>query len=78
MCSISNSPWQRLLSQSLLLHTLSVAYTATISQNWLTLMSGQQQKRRIRTPLLSLQVQSRKLTQQQPSNEPRRNLWLVR
>lgn len=66
--------WQ----QSLRLHTLSVIYMAAIAQNWLTLLSGSTQSARLRTPLLRLQVQSRRLTPRPPSSEPRRNLWLVR
>lgn len=80
MCSgsTSGSPWPRLLSQQLLLHTLSVAYMATISQNWLTLMSGQQQSAKLRTPLIRLTNELRRLTPQPPANAPRRELWLVK
>ena len=80
MCSVSspNSSLSRLLSQSLRLHTLSVTLAATIAQNWLLLLSGQPQKRRIRTPLLRLTNELRRLTPQPPSNEPRHKLWLVR
>lgn len=74
----SNSSLPGLWLQSLRLHMLSVTYAATIARNWLVLLSGQPQKKRIRTPLLSLQVRSRRLTPQQPGTEPRRNIWLVK
>lgn len=67
-------PWRSLLS----LHMLSVIYTARIAQNWLTLMSGQPQSAKLRTPLIRLTNELRRLTPQQPSNEPRHKLWLVR
>lgn len=67
-------PWQSAWS----LHILSVTYAARIAQNWLTLMSGQPQSAKLRTPLLRLTNELRRLTPQQPSNEPRHKLWLVR
>ena len=80
MCSISNSnsSLSRLLSQSLLLHTLSVTLAATLARNWLVLLSGQPQKKQLRTPLLRLTNEQRRLTPQPPANAPRRNVWLVR
>jgi len=65
-------PWCSLLS----LHILSVTYGVRIAQNWLTLMSGLPQKQRIRTPLLRLQCDMRKLTPPQNQPVPRRERWL--
>ena len=78
MCSNSNSSLSRLLSQQLRLHTLSAAYMVAISQNWLLLLSGQPQSAKLRTPLLRLTNELRRLTPQPPSNDPRHKLWLVR
>lgn len=80
MCSASNpnSSLPDLFSQQLRLHTLAVAYMVAISQNWLLLLTNSPQKRRIRTPLLTLQAQSRKLTPRPQSDVPRRELWLVK
>ena len=80
MCSVSNSnsSLSRLLSQSLLLHTLSVTLAATLARNWLVLLSGQPQQKRLRTPLLRLTNEQRRLTPQQNQSAPRRELWLVR
>ena len=80
MCSVSNSnsSLSRLLSQSLLLHTLSVTLAATLARNWIVLVSGQPQSAKLRTPLLKLANEQRRLTPQPPANAPRRNVWLVR
>lgn len=82
MCSSLTSPSDSslpaLLLQPLRWHTLQVTFGAQLAQNWLALMSGQPQKKRIRTPLLRLQVECRKLMLQPPSNEPRHKLWLVK
>jgi hypothetical protein len=77
MCN-SDSSLSRLPQHFLLLHTLSVTYAAQVAHNWLTLWSGQKPKGTLRTPLLRLQNQMRKLTPMPPSNEPRHTLWLVK
>lgn len=79
MCSLRlNSSLPSLLLQPFYWHTLQVTFGASIAQNWLALLSGQPQKKRIRTPLLRLQVECRRLTPQPPSNAPRLKLWLVK
>jgi hypothetical protein len=77
MCN-SNSSLSRLPYLYWQAHTLSVTLAAQVARNWLTLLSGQRQQKQLRTPLLRLQNQMRKLTPRPASNEPKRNVWLVR